>query len=586
MLNQSDRSLSALYDIIVPNSEKIIWECSSHGRLMQISGAEARRQITELSKRICKATGQSGRYIGLYGDSSTKWLLGFWSILKSGNYPFLMNRLQPQSMLGEALRLLKIDTVVSTVPTQFAKQNLFIDELLCTPCCDVFDLPFADTFALTTSGTSLEVKICVYHGRQICALLDNTEEAIGRNRAIAETFFGEMKSLALLPFYHIFGLEGSYFWLSFLGAVQVFTDARSVEAILQVMRERRVTHLFSVPMFWNAVAAFAERLGCRSQSEFRYHTFGPSFIFGIAGGASMKADVLKRFNDNGYILCCGYGMTELGIVSVDFSKDKAKRRIPSIGKPFPSAQFSIADGQLYVDARTACETMITSDGTLTPNVPFATGDLVDAAYNIVGRVSELVHTASGEKLNPVLAERAFMLPDAEEFIVYGDDRLGGLGLLCRVKNRESLPALRAEIDTCNAALPLSYRMKTVLFTQDPLAENAGIKPSRKAVAAKLAAGLIHTWNGSEDPLETSANENTAMRKKLREIFAQCLDCAVSDVDDRAHFLNELGGDSLSYYEMVGMVCREFDVQIPYDGPNSSYSVLDFERVITCLSQKF
>ena len=85
----------------------------------------------------------------------------------------------------------------------------------------------------------------------------------------------------------------------------------------------------------------------RLMHEVTDNLFGKSVLFCISGGSYIKDETLKTINALGYPLYNGYGMSEIGITSVELGniKDRLKN---SIGHPFESIQYEIKDNELYV----------------------------------------------------------------------------------------------------------------------------------------------------------------------------------------------------------------------------------------------
>ena len=66
-------------------------------------------------------------------------------------------------------------------------------------------------------------------------------------------YHGEVRMLAFLPLYHIFGLEAMYLWFAFVGSGFVFVTDMAPANLLRTVRNNNVTHIFAVPLLWHAV---------------------------------------------------------------------------------------------------------------------------------------------------------------------------------------------------------------------------------------------------------------------------------------------------------------------------------------------
>ena len=66
--------------------------------------------------------------------------------------------------------------------------------------------------------------------------------------------------------------------------------------------------------------------------------FGPSVLFCINGGSYLRDSAMELINGLGYCMHNGYGMTELGITSVERTSKRALLNTASIGAPFTRRQ--------------------------------------------------------------------------------------------------------------------------------------------------------------------------------------------------------------------------------------------------------
>ncbi len=501
------------------------------GKVTTFTYEQARSNIDRVATAILHKIG-SGGYVALSGKNSVEWILLFWAILKSGNKPYLVNLRQPAEYNASVYGVLGIGhTIFVKKPDSISDGDLYFDQLLNEgkELTSIHLPEFADEFAITTSGTTLKQKICIYTGREVCGQLSNTKQAIERNPDINRRYKGKMKILVVLPLYHIFGLEASYFWLTFLGAVTVFSENSLPKNILNTVRTLKVTHIFAVPLLFKGIEknindrlsqvgekqkqkfnqAAKKSLGLQNISpkiglaaakamfkNVRKNLLGDSVLFCISGGAYIEASTLELFAALGYPLYNGYGMSEIGISSVDFSPKIADRLPPAIGHPFGTVDFvKSEDGRLLVKGDSVCK-KIYIDGKLTATDGFFdTGDIVEidenGKYHLLGRISDTVLGEDGENLNPDIAERYFDLKT--EFTVTGDAENRNLILIARLPDgipEEQKLKIKEDIDRCSAALPSSYRIKKVYYTYDPLVGKGEIKISRARIRRDVAEGKI------------------------------------------------------------------------------------------------
>ncbi len=525
-LKESDRTFRDIYNIVFQN-EGVFSRTYKEGAICELTYGRAKELIEGLSSVIAKKVGQN-RFVGLYGNNCVEWLLLFWAILKSGNKPYLINLRQPSNHISSVLATLDIKTIFcADAAPDFFENCIFYSELTAEP----FEKsdpsrPFADEIAITTSGTSLQEKICIYSGKEISAQILNTREAVERNRRIIKGYRGEINMLMLLPLYHIFGLVASYLWFLFTGAVFCFSGERSTSALLKTAKALKVTHVFSVPLLWHETEKQVFETvennypllkgylkSCLKISYFLQNllpTFGLSFSkiflrplqkrvlgssvrFCISGGSYLKASSMRFMCSMGYPLFSGYGSTEIGIASVDFSKRPKNRALPCAGINFSSVEFEIrANGRLFVRGESVCKKQIIDR--VPTDIPdwFDTGDVAfkdeNGKYHIAGRQSDIVISDNGENLNPDLAERAFKLKLAKNFSVLGDEKNERLILVIQLDGKLSdteRDALKNEILDGMSKLPKSYRIQGVYTTSSPLLSEGEIKISRARLRNRI-----------------------------------------------------------------------------------------------------
>ncbi len=519
-LAESEKRFEDIYNIVFSN-EGVFSRTYKNGAVEELTYREAKEKIEKLSTSVAKRVG-TGHYVGLYGNNSHRWLLLFWAILKSGNKPYLINLRQPDEHISSVLSTLSVKFILCTdEKPEFFGNNLLYSELIDYPI-ETFDtdsVPFADEIAITTSGTSLQEKICIYTGREISAQILNSREAVERNPRIIKGYHGEIRMLMLLPLYHIFGLVASYLWFLFTGAVFVFSGERSTSSLLATAKALKVTHVFSVPLLWHTtekrvfeeaekrspfirgylkaslkISYFLQNLFPRMGLAFpkiflrplQKMILGSGVRFCISGGSYLNASAMKFICSVGYPLFSGYGSTEIGIASVDFSRRPKDRAFPCAGKNFSSVEFEVrANGRLFVRGSSVCKKQIVDKKPYTVDGWFDTGDVVfrdeKGKYHIAGRESDIVISDNGENLNPDLAERVFRFSFVKSFTVLGDERNEHLVLIMQIENELTdhlAETLKKEISLGLDGLPRSYRIHKAFLTTFPLISEKELKISR------------------------------------------------------------------------------------------------------------
>ena len=605
-------------DIFDPEEVVMTEEGAYVGKRRYRTYARIHQQAEQAAKALFRLTGGvTGRYIGLYAENCPEWISLFWAILRSGNHPFLINLRQPEDTSRQLLAALGATVLVckDTAPA-LTDTAISFARLMETDAGDVSLPAFGNRLALATSGTTLQQKICIYEGSEIAAQLLNTGPIVKANGDIVAIYQGTTRHLAFLPFYHIFGLEAVLLWFSFLGATFVFPTNLMPQTILRTIRDHSVTHIFAVPLLWNAVhkaalreaeksgqkeklekalrlsmklqtLPFGKYLARRLLQDVRNRLFGDGIRFCISGGSYISADTLHFFNAMGYPLYNGFGMSELGITSVELSKKAGDRALGSIGKPFALVQYQIShNGHLLVKGESTCKQMLINGEPKTMDTWLDTGDLVTAdktgRYYIHGRESDLVFGADGENRNPELAERAFRLPQAKEFSVLGDETNENLMLVIQLPpsfSPEQYEAMKAELHRVNSTLAPAYQIQKVRYTTDPLKSEKAIKVSRAWLRRAILEGQVRLLEDLSPTEQTEATGDSPLKAELRAMIADILDIPPESVMDDAHFMNDLGGSSLDFFSFLSEIESTYGIAMEFEPENYGYSLNDFERIL-------
>ncbi|MCA9212821.1 MAG: long-chain fatty acid--CoA ligase [Planctomycetales bacterium] len=232
--------------------------------------------------------------------------------------------------------------------------------------------------------------------------------------------------LNFLPLSHIFARTcDMYTWLA---AGSQLALAESRETVIQNCQEIHPTILNAVPYFYELVRRAISANPNAGKDSLR-NLLGGRIRMCCSGGAALPDHLYDFFSDNGVPLLQGYGLTESSPV-ITVNSTKIQRR-SAVGKPIADVEIAIADDgevlsrgpqimQGYWRKPEATAEVI-RDGW------FHTGDLgridEDGFLYITGRKKELIVTAAGKNVAPVLLESLLTEdPAIAQALVIGDDR--------------------------------------------------------------------------------------------------------------------------------------------------------------------
>ena len=299
---------------------------------------------------------------------------------------------------------------------------------------------------LFTSGTTSKSKAVMLSQRNIASNIYAMQ--------LVEGIFPTDVNLAFLPFHHIFGSTEMIMMLA-CGVATAFPDG--LRYVAQNLKEYKVSVFVGVPLLVEAIykniqkgiekkgktkaIAFAKKLSnvlLKFHIDIRKKLFkaiidelGGSLRFVISGGAPLRKEVAKGFNELGIELVQGYGLTETAPVIC--AENSFKQKYGSIGVPMANVEIKFENkdengiGELiargpnvmlgYYENEEATEAVI-------KNGWFHTGDLgymdKKGYVFITGRKKDMIVLKNGKKVFPEELEAVIsQLEEVEECMVYG-----------------------------------------------------------------------------------------------------------------------------------------------------------------------
>lgn len=614
---EQEKNFKTLFFYMFSEKENIMAESSDGYRIKKITYGECHNKICEIAPNFEEALSfaPKGSIVGLYMNNSLEWIQTFWALLMVGYRPLLLNARLDWGTLEKTISDHGVAAVVSdgktfSVKTVLATDIFSMQSTQRTSSCD-----WGDEVLFMSSGTSTSVKLCAYTGENFFYQICDSANIIQKCPQMKKHYEGELKILTLLPFYHVFGFIAVYLWFGFFSRTFVFLKDLHPQTLLNTVRKHKVTHIFAVPLVWETVYKEAMRkikarggktykkfqkaltLVSKTQGlgtflsniafkEIRENLFGDSICFLITGGSAISPEALRFFNGIGYHMANGYGMTEVGITSVDIAMKRKKRNLGSVGRPFQCTQYSISSsGELQVKGKTMASRIVCGGEERITNFDewFNTHDLAQEkanGYYLLGREDDLIVCKNGENLNPEIIEKSLKLKNADGVCLFADEK-GEPTLLVSVigcYSGEKLKAVYAEAVRGLQAAKAQDEVKNILLTTDKLLQDNDFKVSRKKIAKRYAANsfTIVDPNGTEEHAELLLS---VLEKEICACFAQALQIDISEVNPSSDFFADLGGSSLDYFALVDLIKDRFGVELAIDEDKKLSSVSDFHQYI-------
>ena len=339
--------------------------------------------------------------------------------------------------------------------------------------------------------------------------------------------------------------------------------------------------------------------------------FGPTLRQIALGGANAPQEHLRNIAALGYCVSFGYGMTETAVTAYDGAVDMKARLSGCSGKLLPIAHAKIAEtGELIV----GCEAIHIGqlrDGKLIPpdldeNGMFHTGDIVcfdeKQRLHIEGRIKDVIIGASGENIYPDEIENAFTgIPGVDMMTVLGTGDKGReqvtlvLTLGEGMRDAALRAQIKAEVEQRNRTLPAPKQARLVLCTAEKLPLSGSMKVKRVELRQRIEKGEFpcEALTGSAPASKQTAAAAPApkeqdtlvdlpgqddIEKQVAAFFADALSIS-QPVAPTAHFVNDLGGDSLQMLSVMLKIEEAYGVLLTEDEIAGCTCARDVARVI-------
>ena len=633
LLNTSKTMEDIFHSTMKRNVKKIAVEyINTKGKIKHYRYSKMRSHAFALASVLSQYLIQQpkNRPIILKVANSPHWGEMFWAILMCGYKPLLIDARTSKEGTIHVAEMSKALAIISDDLYLYPIMKISFSDLLEEKHHYSFTPTWENEVIFSSSGTTGDVKLMVFNGEnlcyQICAALNMPKET--RDIMYIERF-NRIKILAMIPFHHIFGFVAVFLWFTFYGTTLVFPASNTPSDILYICQKVGISHVFSVPLFWDSLATIVSRKAALEGPQKQelldkmigYNTgkiskteagiaasivardivqkklLGNKVRFCISGGGYLSRETLTFINGIGYNLYNGYGMTEIGVGSVELSPDVFERLKGRIGRPLYNVEYKIADnGELLVRSPIVHIREIINGveqpATLDKDGFFHTGDIAESdatgGYYIKGRIKDVIINADGENVFPDELENFFKdLPFVQQLCILGyspeNSQVEKIALVLELDNKateDDIKNIKDKIAEIVPHLPHKVKIDSTFLAKGklPLANNMKVK--RFVIKKALEEGSdqylsinkkkeVKSFDGF-DPKDVEA-----VLVPMREMFSKVLILPVFKIDDDAHWINDLGGDSMSYVELIRDVQDKFDIVFPEELLGQMACVNDF-----------
>ena len=382
---------------------------------------------------------------------------------------------------------------------------------------------------LFTSGTTAMSKAVMLSHKN---LVTNVMDIIQRFDLTEEDRF-----LSFLPLHHVFECTVGFLYPVSIGGSIAFCEG--VKHMADNIKEFDITAMISVPavfdIIYRKVMKTIEKKGKMATLEkgkkisnvllkvkidlrkqlFKevHESLGPKLKLVVTGGAALDPETEKGFNDLGFDVEQGYGLTETApVIAAETPKC---RRLGSIGKKFPSVEVKIDDpdeegiGELmakgpsimlgYYENEEATKSALESDGW------FHTGDLAridkDGFIYISGRKKSVIVLNNGKNVFPEEIETLLnKVEGIKETFVFEKKEDDGDVKVCveivydkelikelyNIEGEENIKEfLWDKVKEVNKLMPKYKYVREMVITEEPLIKTTTLKIKRHEELKKV-----------------------------------------------------------------------------------------------------
>ena len=382
---------------------------------------------------------------------------------------------------------------------------------------------------LFTSGTTAMSKAVMLSHKN---LVTNVMDIIQRFDLTDEDRF-----LSFLPLHHVFECTVGFLYPISIGGSIAFCEG--VKHMAENIKEFEITAMISVPavfdIIYRKVMKTIEKKGKLANLEkgkkvsqfllkmkidlrkqlFKevHESLGPKLKLVVTGGAALDPETEKGFNDLGFDVEQGYGLTETApVIAAETPKC---RRLGSIGKKFPSVEVKIDDpdeegiGELMAKGPSIMlgyyENEEATKSALEPDGWFHTGDLAridkDGFIYIAGRKKSVIVLNNGKNVFPEEIETLLnKVEGIKETFVYEKKEDDGDVKVCveivydkemikdlyHIEDEEKIKEfLWKKVKEVNKLMPKYKYVREMIVTEEPLIKTTTLKIKRHEELKKV-----------------------------------------------------------------------------------------------------
>jgi long-chain acyl-CoA synthetase len=561
------------------------------------------RQFHELSLKMAQLLAQNGVAAGdrviIWGPNSSWWAAAYWGIIIRGAIAVPVDFMSDLARADSIRNLTKAKVLLQSrfkADRMTAAGSLLLEDLQyliedLAPIGEIASCTPEDTAQLIyTSGTTGNPKGVILSHKNLVANMTQI------NRAVP-IITPEFQFLSLLPLSHMFELMGGFFTPLCRGAAIVYLRTLKPSAIMEALGEEDIYVIMSVPRLMQLLKTSVEReleekhlsglfrslaglaaalpKGLRRILFFPVQRkFGRNFTVFVSGGAPLDPEVFNFWNDMGFTVLEGYGLTECSPV---LCVNTMERQVAgSVGPPLPGVQVKIEEKEVlargdnvfpgYYENEQATRDAFTGDGW------FRTGDLgeigPDGWLVIKGREKELIVTGAGVNVYPDELEAVLnKTPGVKESCVIGLERGGGEEVHAVLILDQGGRSPEEIVGQANKSLDAMHQITGYTVWKEPeFPKTTTLKIKKFAVKEEVKKG-------------PEGGEETVTRDSLINLLAKVTGTSAGQIREDSLLVADLGLTSIDRLELVNFLEQEYRLDIEDSQLGTQTRVSDLRQII-------
>lgn len=500
-----------LFNAFKTHKDKTAFIVKEDGTHLNITYAELEQRVTALASGL---SDYCGKRVIVTGKNSYSWALSALSVLCSGAVLVPVDSALPEHEIiniakrSEAELIIYSDEIkekalAAPVPNKLSMSEL--DSISKSVPLTYERDPNSLSVLMFTSGTTSTSKAVMLSDSNFLANI----EAM----TVTEKFYSTDVNLALLPYYHAFGLTSLLLFVG-LGITSVYAKGLRIKKALS---EYGVTVFVGVPLILDKIKDTARQAIEKSGMQGLFNALVKisrgflklgidlrgvlfssvrkkigSLRLVISGAAPLCEDTICFFDDIGIMIIQGYGMTETA--PVISAETETKRKRGSVGIPLPNVEVIIdcpdneGTGEILVKGPNVMLGYMGEDTQPFYNGHLKTGDLgyldSDGFLFIRGRSKNVLVLKNGKNVYPEELEALVSaVPGVTESVAYlsPDSKYVYLTAVYDPEITTSDKA-KSEIEAINAKLSEYKKMRKITLTTEPFPKTSTGKIKRREIA--------------------------------------------------------------------------------------------------------